>query len=409
MININQQKPTVDVFLINLFIALPFVFLYNSIVKIEPNFKFSIIISILTIANIIHYLRTKKQSNTYIKSALVFMFFYLVAIVRVNYVIDNDSDDGGTFLSVSQAIVFLYIFLSVIYCESSINIGLYLRNIAVICIIMMMPIVLNINDLTDYKSKDFLFVGDFSYGSYQNTSFLFGLTSLIFHHLAVKSKKVYQSVVFGIFSIICLYTMSYFPARGEAVGALIANLIMLSPRIFLLFSPFVYYAGTYLIVNSDTVLTNRMRSVYEGNFGLRDYLFERSASMSINNIDVLLFGRGVNAFQNYYQVPISEYPHNIFLESVNSGGILLLFFYFLIFLLPVIRMVLASVYKKIDKTQLIYMSVSIYILLIISKSGTMISAWPLAFFAFLFLRCGQIADKAKNSSMKDDNQDFHRT
>ena len=102
--------------------------------------------------------------------------------------------------------------------------------------------------------------------------------------------------------------------------------------------------------------------------------------MIINNVKVLIIGNGANAFQTYYDLSYGFYPHNIIIESVITGGILLtsvlLYLYIKAF-----NNLLCSI-RRLSFHETIFYSILIYIALLRLKSGCIWVSWPL-FMMFL--------------------------
>lgn len=309
----------------------------------------------------------------------IFIVFYAISVARFNPVSHAYDRDVSPILGVLTMLTF----------STSIFFSRYLdvRSMAKALLVVLLPISLvviyHFNDLTDPSLSTWYTVGDLSYGSYQTVSEILSLTGLSALYLALSARGAGQIALAGVF-VLCMAYVFQGLGRGEAIAFIIATALLISPRATIVAAPFFYSLMRILAFAIDTPLTERMRLIFEGNYGERDYLLENAVTMLHDKPGLILFGGGMNYFQRYWNLPAGLYPHNIATESLITGGIMLLISVVALFMWPIVKLAILAFRRRLNRNEAFALAIMTFVILLALKSGSLLSMWETMIFAGLF-------------------------
>ena len=129
----------------------------------------------------------------------------------------------------------------------------------------------------------------------------------------------------------------------------------------------------------------RLRLLFEGDTSERSQLFSECVVLLEDNPIVILIGGGMNYFQSYWSFTSGRFPHNVLLESLVAGGVGLASVYFYLYILPIISTIVRSWSIRLQFSQRMCLSLSILVLVVASKSGSILSSWGFGMFTCVFL------------------------
>jgi hypothetical protein len=344
----------------------------NPFVSITAAVKFPLFAIMLSLALLISIFYKKNNDNFVIFSGFIFAIFYIIASFRLNN-IDNDIKlYYQSFLS-CYTIIISMLFWRIF------DVKLLAQAIFWISLPTNLFIIYNFHDLQIWEFKDIVKLGNISYDSYQEISFMFALGGLSALPLMLENRVIslrwfFYAVIFSVYFVYIFLGLG----RGEGIAFTFALLIFISPIATILLFPVILIIMIYLIYFIDVPLTVRMRSILEGDFGERDYLLGKSLQIVSENSDVIYVGGGMNYFQNYFSFTMDFYPHNMFVESLITGGVFLLVPMIIMLVFPLIigflRLARGDWYLRYVYALLLF------VVLLMNKSGTILTFWNQALF-----------------------------
>ncbi len=248
-------------------------------------------------------------------------------------------------------------------------------------------------------------LGNLSSESYQTISMMLGLGALSSLRM-INFSRLWKFE--NVLQILILFFFSYFVlqgnGRGEAIGFAIASLIYLFPRLTIVLVPiaiaFGSTAATYLLSMIDTPFSARMLIFLDGDYGGRDELFGLGIRLISDEPQIMLFGGGLDYFQSHWRLSSGNYPHNLLIEAIIVGGLPFFSMVFLSYFAPVLRGFIAVIIRPRNPDFSFCLSVSIFLLFIAFKSGTLTSFWNLGLFTCIFSALTEYRDE-QNSEVVD--------
>lgn len=202
----------------------------------------------------------------------------------------------------------------------------------------------------------------------QGISKVFGIICLIFlnYHIKLNLNKSNFYILFSIlFFMVCLIG----GARGELIALVfcivlyLANLKSSALIIFFLISVAAISVLPQNIQDQFIVLDRLSNLGADETLGGRRELFSNSLLLIENNKICLLFGCGLQFFQDFWGYRITQYPHNYILDLIISYGVVVtLAIYFIYF-----RAIYVS---RQDGSWGIFAYIAFYLFIISMKSGS---------------------------------------
>jgi hypothetical protein len=360
----------------------------NPFVRLESNVRFSIFALCLAVGTLMSLRNRKRKLTNGMKWIVAsFIFFYALAIVRMNVVQIELASNYET-------LVYQYALLSLFcFCASSIfYAGFSERYMAWAIFAAAFPccivIILNFEELNNYLSAATFRLGNLSYNEYQNVSIIlaFGSISALCCINLKKQETILRSISTMLFNASLLSLSALFGsyvflgiARGEAIAFVSAVLIYLSPRIAMLLVPFSYVGISFVANNLESPFAQRMLILLDGGLDERQFIYSLAWSLPMEVPSILLFGGGLNYFQFYYGYSFGLYPHNVYLESLITGGIGMFIVVLFLFVIPALTGIFRSLkYPRLPRS--IALSFVVFVALVSAKSGTIAIFWSYALF-----------------------------
>jgi len=207
----------------------------------------------------------------------------------------------------------------------------------------------------------------------------------------------------GIIAVaLCLWILSLASGgRGEVIACAVTVFIILcrSWKTFiavLIMLAMLLYGVDVLLHDAGTLskfpVIWRFLDAYEAaSWGERDLLWSNAWSLLGQNPSCILFGCGLNFFQEYYHFEFGIYPHNWIIEFIISFGVLLL-----IAVAVLVGVYIARNYKNFNVNERFLVFLSVFFFMISLKSLSLLGN-PLlygAVFSVLFSVRGPQRDDA---------------
>jgi len=321
---------------------------------------------------------------------VIFVLLYGIALVRIHYISPSSFEESFTSFVIMGALSMLCFLAS---CIRVINFDPRLMRWSLLATTMAYTfwIIRNFEDLSDNLQRETYLLGNLKYDSYQTTATILGLCALsALGTINIKKPVYWANLPAAAVYLTCGYFIFQGLGRGEAVAFIVATTLYLAPRIALVVAPFSYVLLNALAFGVDTPLTERLRIMYEGDLGARDVLYGMSLTQLGQEPSLLIGGGGLNAFQDYWGLSTGEYPHNILLDALISGGLPLALVMILIYIAPPIRATFVGVRRRLSADERFSIAIMAFLVLIQLKSGSMLAAWDLFGFTCLFLAARSI-------------------
>jgi O-antigen ligase len=337
--------------------------------------------------------------RVYTRLPLTFFITLLFLIMFLRRTEVGSLADTSNNEQIYQSILALFVLILSISITDVFNLKIIKNVFLVSSFLCVIPICLNYQDLFDFEQQNSFELGTLSFNNYQIVSHLLGIFIIV---SASYIREIRGPLVFRLFLfimiLVCIYVMFQGYARGEVFALLISLAVYVfgtSIGIILLIS--LLPAISFLISYIDTPLTQRAAVILQGDFGERDILFGQATSAVFSDLSIFAVGGGANYFQSLYNYPFEMYPHNIFLEALISGGILLAGALAWIYLRPLGLYIFKS--KRTPDESFLF-GISLFVLLIYMKSGSIISFWGLGSIACLFLRLEALKSVANRQELR---------
>lgn len=297
-----------------------------------------------------------------------FVYFHAIAAVRMNPVTDGE---GHSMVATSLVMALLTVGTVLVSCRWAAERTPH--DVRLFALLILAPagarLLMNIDQLADYSATSG--VGDFRYGSYQHVSVLLGvLTICLLGQLDTGRLARPANAIFALGAAMSAWGVLNVRARGEALALALACLILISPKLAVLSVPFTTAIVSFLGSNLPTSLGERFED--PAGYVARKDLLGKSVGMLVENPALILFGGGHNAFQRRQGVPLGSYPHNVFLEALISGGVLLLIPMLALFVYPTARMLVRGLREHVTRDERFMLALCVYVLVIYSKSRTLL-------------------------------------
>ncbi len=315
----------------------------------------------------------------------VFVLLYAAALFRVQPVL-VDLATRSTSYFIFAGLLCMLTFLNACILAATFDLTMLRRYVVVALFPAALMIALNVQSLTSFRLAESYALGDFSFHGYLTIALTLGIGGLCaLGEIRVRSGLTISNAFYGLMFLLCAYGIFNGQARGEAIGFVLAVGLLYFPRLTLIALPFSYSLLQVVVNLIDTPLTVRMQAILNGNYGLRDILFEYGLTMVLTDVKILLVGGGMNAFQNHFSLSAGLYPHNIFIEAATSGGILLAIAVAGVYLLPVVRLLIAAVMRRLSPNERFSLAFMTFLLIAYLKSGSLLEMWSLCLFTCVFL------------------------
>lgn len=360
-------------------------FSFNPFIALSGPVKFGIYGTMLIAGLVISRWEETRPMMPWGVPAIAFIMLYAIALARIHYIPSSVFEPTFT-MFIFMGVITILAFVTSCMMLGKFDIKLMRRCMLVAAVPCGISIIMNFEALSDITQVGSYRLGNLNYDSYQTTATILGIASLC--ALAeINTKKLFTWRNAGLFVIFAVFGYYVFQGigRGEAIAFVIAVLLFVAPRISLMVAPFSYGLTYALVYSIDSPLTNRMRILFEGDLGARDILFGLSIEQIYENPNILFAGDGLNAFQAYWNLANGEYPHNIVLDALLSGGVLLTLALLIVYLWLPIRALVAVLKRPHIAENRYAVSLMIFILIIQLKSGSLLAAWALTTFTCLFL------------------------
>lgn len=362
------------------------VLLYNPFIAIDGHLKFAIIVSI--ICGAIIWASAVRAGSGMRTDAVLILFFllYAAAAVRMNTLSHDGSFDY--LKAILQPLVWVSLSAGALFVARRVGIRSYTNILTTIVGLVCLALLANYRFLIDPPT--YSPVGDFTFDSYQQVSTVFGIVGIVcFVRLMGWRRgsaiRWFSAVAF----IVCAWVVAITSARGEQVAFVVATLIVLIPRLFIMIAAIAAFSLPAIIA---VLAYYKLPSVERFQIALdlgweepRVVLLRQSLSLIANDGATWLVGGGADYFQKFYRFPEAMHPHNFVLEAWISGGILLAIATFIIFVAPV-----AMAYWRLLTNRPVALdvfAVALFVLILAAKSTAFTSNWLLAlvlpFFVYL--------------------------
>lgn len=214
----------------------------------------------------------------------------------------------------------------------------------------------------------------------------YGLGAIIASFLLVRSINSFHN----IFLIFCMCLFGYLCILGGGRGEILVSFVLI---LVLLMARNVKYVIVVLCLVAasfpldlnyaigESIGGSMLRfSFLSESLGMRDILFLQAIEILTLEPSCLLFGCGINYFQEYFQYPSGMYPHNFLAELILLIGLP----FTLLLILPAIRGILLL---SRDRGFHGFLFIFVFFFLISLKSGSITVAWiVVSSLIYLFIK-----------------------
>tara|TARA_R110000850_G_scaffold1592_2_gene8771 strand:+ start:727 stop:1977 length:1251 start_codon:yes stop_codon:yes gene_type:complete len=358
-------------------------FLFNPFFAIEtiPRFGgFGILIAAGTLLSIIANPEFDKRVFFWI---FLFNIVYIISILRVNYIgLNSNLEEDG---SVLEAILTALLISASMLMTGSLNVKVLKNALVIIGVPISFWFTLHYKELFDYTLRDSFQLGVIDYNSYQIVSQILAITVIsCLSSINLVEKYTIRNIILIIMSFVFLFGMSQGLARGEYVALVFSiSILIFGPKLSILVIGAIYVCLPFIFSVIDLPIIDRLLEVEQGDYGTRDYLFRSGFEAIVSDSTIFLIGGGLNHFQNLMNLPLESFPHNIFLESWISGGILFFIVMISIYITPIFK---AALLIRLDLDQKFLLALCVFCALIGMKSGTIVSPWLIGLFSCCYLK-----------------------
>ena len=297
-----------------------------------------------------------------------------MSLVRINPLNDSSVDNS---VLIFQICLTIYMMFAALFVAHTIGLDAYTHVIRNFCFIVAGWLLLNISYvLNPFSHSGF---GDFNKDSYQQVGLIFGLClifSAIWLKESIRSKS--KNAIFHTFLFLLLLILLLInPARGEMIAAVVSVALVLAPRISVIICLFIFINPQVISdLANATEFSSISRLAYfvqsDSGDSPRFQIFSQAFELLASNPTLILFGGGANHFQASLGTSHGTHPHNIFVETLISGGVIWTVVTIFIFLLPVLRTAMRQILKY--PIQELPFALALFTLVVLSKSGTINSA-----------------------------------
>ncbi|EGG29034.1 O-antigen polymerase precursor [Aequoribacter fuscus] len=322
---------------------------------ISPFVSNSNIISNLLLIAFIFFSITHKNKK------LIFDYFYFSFLLYMGLIslIFNEKNQIETYF---YYLVFVFLFSIIFAIEKR---SLNSNDVFVFIIIFLVNILFMFSEKTLIYREILYF--NFESATYSKPLTLyFSISSIIFAFSLNNFKEIKYKVTFSLLLLFSIYLAIMAGGRAEFLSLfLILIYIFRSKFIYIqFFLPvlilFFYYNVELLeSFNSLYRIFNSFDITNKSNLSMRDELL----FIFVNNIDIdcIVFGCGINSFQELNNLNIGLYPHNLILELIYSVGIFGLILFTFIF------------YKSYKKIGQLEKNILVFITIVSFISGQLIT------------------------------------